>query len=151
MSSENKHLTGSVKWFNSRKGFGFITPDNGQEDVFVHQSAVHAEGFRSLGEGEKVEFVIVNDEKGRPKALDVTGPNGSFVQGAPRRVYHPRDDENQGSERQGDEQDGGFRPRGRGGFRGRGGRGGAEGGRGRGRGGRGRGAYGNASADQEQH
>ncbi|BBM97229.1 cold shock protein [Marchantia polymorpha subsp. ruderalis] len=77
--------TGKVKWFNSSKGFGFITPDDGGEDLFVHQTSIHAEGFRSLREGESVEFTVEVGEDNRTKALDVTGPGGSYVQGAPRR------------------------------------------------------------------
>ncbi|KAJ7550717.1 hypothetical protein O6H91_07G114200 [Diphasiastrum complanatum] len=80
----DKH-TGTVKWFNSTKGFGFITPDDGGEELFVHQSAIHADGFRSLREGEPVEYGIEEGDDGRARALDVTGPSGSFVQGAPRR------------------------------------------------------------------
>jgi len=76
---------GVCKWFNVKKGFGFITPDTGGDDLFVHQTAIHAQGFRSLDEGEKVEFTReMNPEKGKPKAVDVTGPNGDFVKGAPR-------------------------------------------------------------------
>jgi len=74
---------GAVKWFNAEKGFGFIAPANGNEDLFVHQSAIHAPGFRSLMEGEEVEFKVV-DGGGKLKAEEVTGPNGDYVQGAPR-------------------------------------------------------------------
>jgi CspA family cold shock protein len=58
--------TGSVKWFNGRKGYGFITPDEGEKDVFVHYSAISEEGdgFRSLNENDKVTFEIVEGEKG---------------------------------------------------------------------------------------
>ncbi|CAB9528792.1 lin-28 homolog A [Seminavis robusta] len=80
-------LTGTVKWFDTRKGFGFIVPDNGEDDVFVHQTSIHSEGFRSLGEGEAVEYTIQEDPSGRIKAERVTGPNGGFVQGAPRRTF----------------------------------------------------------------
>ena len=80
--SEGKQI-GAVKWFNSEKGFGFIAPASGGEDLFVHQSAIHAPGFRSLMEGEEVEFKVV-EERGKMKAIDVTGPKGDFVQGAPR-------------------------------------------------------------------
>ena len=72
--------TGFCKFFNGQKGFGFITPDNGGDDLFVHQSAIHADGFRSLEEGEKVEFDReMNHEKGKERAVNVTGPNGQFV------------------------------------------------------------------------
>ena len=56
--------TGRVKWFNDQKGFGFITPDDGQRDCFVHHSAIQADGFRTLTEGAKVEFDIVQGTKG---------------------------------------------------------------------------------------
>ncbi len=60
MNREN----GTVKWFNESKGFGFITPANGSEDVFVHFSAIAGEGFKSLTEGQQVEFEVVQGEKG---------------------------------------------------------------------------------------
>eukprot|EP00735_Rhodelphis_limneticus_P008802 TRINITY_DN2284_c0_g1::TRINITY_DN2284_c0_g1_i1::g.6734::m.6734 TRINITY_DN2284_c0_g1::TRINITY_DN2284_c0_g1_i1::g.6734 ORF type:complete len:215 (-),score=52.00,sp/Q94C69/CSP3_ARATH/31.42/5e-28,sp/Q94C69/CSP3_ARATH/41.10/3e-06,CSD/PF00313.17/5.4e-24,zf-CCHC/PF00098.18/1.2e-07,zf-CCHC/PF00098.18/1.2e-07,zf-CCHC/PF00098.18/0.00084,zf-CCHC_4/PF14392.1/1.1,zf-CCHC_4/PF14392.1/0.4,zf-CCHC_4/PF14392.1/0.39,zf-CCHC_2/PF13696.1/0.32,zf-CCHC_2/PF13696.1/0.43,zf-CCHC_2/PF13696.1/4.9,OB_RNB/PF08206.6/0.03,zf len=126
---------GSVKWFSSRRGYGYINPDDGSEAVFVHQTAIQKEGFRSLREGEKVEYELSQDESGRSKAVNVSGPNGVDVEGAPR---FPRTSRGRG--------------RGRGGRTGRGGRAPAgerpegaiegeegEAGRGRGRGGRGRG------------
>jgi len=57
-------INGTVKWFNDAKGFGFITPDNGEKDCFVHHSAIQAEGFKSLAEGDKVEFDVVQGQKG---------------------------------------------------------------------------------------
>lgn len=63
--------TGTVKWFNDTKGFGFITPDDGSKDCFVHHSVIQADGFRSLAEGDKVEFDVVEGEKG-PSAENVT-------------------------------------------------------------------------------
>lgn len=56
--------TGTVKWFNAKKGFGFIAPDEGDKDVFVHITAVHEAGLQGLDEGQKVTFEIQNDEKG---------------------------------------------------------------------------------------
>ena len=63
--------TGTVKWFNSEKGFGFITRENGEKDVFVHHSAIQGGGFRTLNEGERVEFDVVQGQKG-PAAENVT-------------------------------------------------------------------------------
>jgi cold shock protein len=63
-------ITGTVKWFNDAKGFGFIERDSG-EDVFVHYSSVRGDGFKSLQEGQKVEFALGQGQKG-PQALDVT-------------------------------------------------------------------------------
>jgi CspA family cold shock protein len=62
--------TGTVKWFNDEKGFGFITPENGAKDCFVHHTAIQASGFKSLTEGDQVEFDIVEAQKG-PAAENV--------------------------------------------------------------------------------
>ncbi|MCC6271136.1 MAG: cold shock domain-containing protein [Microbacteriaceae bacterium] len=67
----SNRVKGTVKWFNDQKGFGFITPESGQKDVFVHQSAIIANGFRSLAEGDKVEFSIEQGPKG-PAAAQVS-------------------------------------------------------------------------------
>jgi CspA family cold shock protein len=61
---------GTVKWFNDAKGFGFLTRNDGEKDVFVHHSAVSGAGFKSLAEGEKVEFDVVQGQKG-PAAENV--------------------------------------------------------------------------------
>ncbi len=61
---------GTVKWFNESKGFGFIVPDDGGEDIFVHHSNIAAEGYRSLEEGQKVEFEAGQGRKG-PEATNV--------------------------------------------------------------------------------
>ena len=63
--------TGTVKWFNDQKGFGFITPEDGAKDCFVHHSAIQSDGFRTLAEGQRVEFDLVDGEKG-PAAANVT-------------------------------------------------------------------------------
>lgn len=64
-------ITGTVKWFNETKGFGFISVDGGGKDVFVHYSAIKGSGFRSLAEGQKVTFEVKQTPKG-PSAVDVT-------------------------------------------------------------------------------
>jgi cold shock protein len=65
-----ERITGTVKWFNDAKGFGFITPENGGKDCFVHHTAIQGEGFKSLTEGQRVEFEIVQAQKG-PAAQNV--------------------------------------------------------------------------------
>ena len=64
-------ITGTVKWFNDTKGFGFITREDGQKDCFVHHSAIQGSGFKTLAEGDRVEFDVVQGQKG-PAAENVT-------------------------------------------------------------------------------
>ena len=61
---------GKVKWFNDRKGFGYITPDDGGEDLFVHHSKITADGYRSLSDGQAVEYDVGEGRKG-PQAVNV--------------------------------------------------------------------------------
>lgn len=91
---EDDMRTGTVKWFNTMKGFGFIMPADGSEDVFVHQTAIQTDGFRSLADGEMLEYFEEIDQNGRKKAVRVTGPGGVDVQGAPFRESPDYDDDN---------------------------------------------------------
>ena len=75
-----ERISGVVQWFNNTKGFGFIKPDDDSEDLFVHQSDIRSEGFRSLFEGDRVEFIIADGDNGKTKAVDVTGPKGAPLQ-----------------------------------------------------------------------
>jgi CspA family cold shock protein len=73
LSGRQKESTvekGTVKWFNEKKGFGFITPDDGSEDLFVHHSNIDGEGFRSLQDGQAVEYEVGEGRKG-PQATTV--------------------------------------------------------------------------------
>ena len=63
--------TGTVKWFDSKKGFGFITPDDGSDDLFVHHSEIQVEGYASLDDGQKVDYEVGEGKKG-PCAKNVT-------------------------------------------------------------------------------
>lgn len=98
---------GTVKWFDSSRGFGFIRPDNGREDLFVHQSSIQSDGYRTLTDGEKVEFFISEGDDGRTKAVDVSSIDGGASQGG-------------GGRREGYGRGGGRRGGGDGGFGGRG-------------------------------
>jgi len=80
LQSEDQTVKGTVKWFNNDKGFGFITPEDGSKDLFVHHSAIQGGGFKSLDEGESVEFDVVQGQKG-PAAENVTRLGG----GSPSR------------------------------------------------------------------
>ena len=80
---KNFHVLNKLE-FDTNKGFGFISPDVGGADVFVHQSVIQAEGFRSLAQGEKVEYKLgMNEKTGRHQAAFVSGPDGANVEGAP--------------------------------------------------------------------
>ena len=68
-------IMGTVKWFNDSKGFGFITRDDGGKDLFLHHTAINAQGFKSLREGQKVEFDVVDGQKG-PAAANVSVVGG---------------------------------------------------------------------------
>ncbi|CAB4297479.1 unnamed protein product [Prunus armeniaca] len=113
--ADTARSTGTVKWFSAQKGFGFIAPDDGTEDLFVHQTSIQSDGFRTLSEGQPVDFLVELGEDGRTKAVDVVASIA--------RSRGPGFD----------------RGRGRGRF---GWRGGGYGGRGVGNGGSGRGGYG---------
>jgi len=126
---------GTCKWWNSQKGFGFITPDDGGTEIFVHQTAIQSDGFRSLAEGEELEYLVEQGSDGRLKASSVTGPQGKNVKGAPQEFRQG------GGERGG--RGGGF-----GGGRGGGG-GGFGGGRGGGGGGYGGGQQGGYGGGQQ--
>ena len=64
LKGANETQTGTVKWFNDSKGFGFITPDNGGQDLFVHVRSINGSGFKTLAEGQRVEFELARGEKG---------------------------------------------------------------------------------------
>lgn len=69
--------SGTVKWFNDAKGFGFIKPDDGSDDVFAHFSAIQMDGFRSLREGQRVSFEVIEGPKGKQATNIQTMPGGN--------------------------------------------------------------------------
>merc|ERR1719473_471318 len=79
-----KMPSGKVTMFFVRKGFGFIKPDDGGDEIFVHHSAIQAEGFTTLADGEPVEYEVEKDDKGKDRAVNVKGPGGAAVQGVPK-------------------------------------------------------------------
>lgn len=83
------HTTLHIFRFDTAKGYGFIIPEDESGDIFVHQTSINVEGFRSLAENEQVEFIVEIDNNGRKKAMDVTGPDGADVKGTP---YNPNED-----------------------------------------------------------
>jgi CspA family cold shock protein len=72
---DNGRTQGTVQWFSRVKGYGFVRPDDQEEDVFVHYSAIQGEGYRNLNEGQRVEFTLEDTPKG-PQAVDVVGIEG---------------------------------------------------------------------------
>ena len=70
--SDNQRLTGTVRWFSRVKGYGFIKPDDSEKDIFVHYSGIIGDGYRNLDEGQRVEFLIEQTDKG-PQAVQVVG------------------------------------------------------------------------------
>jgi cold shock CspA family protein len=88
---EEAPMTGTCKWFNIEKGYGFIAVNGEERDVFVHQSDIYSPGFRSLSEGEALEFRLSTDEKtGKLKAVDVTGCAAPRTPPRTRRVAATR-------------------------------------------------------------
>lgn len=71
MSQSNSKIVGTVKWFNGQKGYGFIQPDDGSKDVFVHISAVERAGLQTLNEGQKLEFALERGQQGKLSAVDL--------------------------------------------------------------------------------
>lgn len=107
MATEAVRATGEVQWFSRRKGIGFIKPDEGETDLFVHQSAILADGFRALPPGGKVSFVVGSSPDGRPCATEVVREGGGEEEapreqrprtkrapregGAPKQAREPRE------------------------------------------------------------
>jgi len=95
MEESAERVSGTVKWFDSEKGYGFITPReplSAGGDMFVHWSGVAGDGFKSLADGEAVEFKkVYNEQKNKWEASDVTGPGGDPVQGSSRAFGYDQD------------------------------------------------------------
>lgn len=85
--AEAARSVGVVKWFSGQKGFGFISPEAGGDDLFVHQTEIQSEGFRTLREGQRVEFAVDSREDGRSKAVDVVILARNYNSGGRRGGY----------------------------------------------------------------
>ncbi|KAK7353155.1 hypothetical protein VNO80_18595 [Phaseolus coccineus] len=72
--ADSRRSTGTVKWFNAQKGYGFISPQDGSDDLFVHFTSIRSDGYRSLSDGQSVEFLLDYGDDGRAMAVDVTSP-----------------------------------------------------------------------------
>lgn len=81
--------TGVVKWFSRLKGYGFILPDNGGQDVFAHYSAISGEGYRNLSQGDRVEYVLLDKGKG-PQAADIATMSEQPMMGEPIMMSEQR-------------------------------------------------------------
>ena len=85
-------MTGRVKWFSTEKGYGFILPDDEtMSDVFVHHTGICAKGYRRLFDDQEVEFQLINDDNGRLKAVEVTGPDGAEITTTDRPEFRSDD------------------------------------------------------------
>jgi len=96
--ADTDKIQGSVKWFSNKKGYGFVTPAEGStisDDIFVHQSSIHSEGYRTLDDGWLVEFEIGHDDDGKIKAVNVTAPGGGACTG-PRKQRRRRENTEEG-------------------------------------------------------
>lgn len=81
-----ERFTGTVKWFDDKKGFGFVQSDDMQSDVFVHHSEIKADGgYRTLQDGQEVEFEVINTPDGKTRGANVTGPDGAVIVAPPRQ------------------------------------------------------------------
>ena len=85
MPQTHRRWTGTIKWFSNQRSYGFITPSNGGEDIFVHYSSVKSNGYIHLWAGTHVEFEIVGGHEGKLQAINMTGPGGTLLQDRRRR------------------------------------------------------------------
>ncbi|CEG01377.1 Cold-shock protein, DNA-binding [Ostreococcus tauri] len=98
MAETRARTLGTVTWFNCVRGYGYVRPHDGSEDVFVHQSELQMDGFRSVWEGDEIEFELDDDERRRAK--NVTGPAGAPLKKTPKQFYRRvRKDGNEQSRR----------------------------------------------------
>ncbi|KAG5630137.1 hypothetical protein H5410_001854 [Solanum commersonii] len=83
LETRGRKEKGIVKWFSDQKGFSFVIPDDGANELFVHQSSIRSKDFRSLTDGEAIEFDVEFGNNGHTKAINVTGPDGAHQRRIP--------------------------------------------------------------------